>query len=53
MQVMNKEEMLAGLVEKVDNKIQPVFKAIQEKALFNQGKVMEACLLYTSPSPRD
>ena len=42
MQVTNKEELLADLVVKVDNKIQPVFKEIQEKALFNQGKVLEA-----------
>ncbi|WP_106449417.1 aminotransferase class I/II-fold pyridoxal phosphate-dependent enzyme [Trichococcus alkaliphilus] len=42
MQVTNKEARLSGLVEKVDNKIQPVFKGIQEKALFNQGKVLEA-----------
>ena len=42
MQATNKEARLAGLVEKVDNKIQPVFKGIQEKALFNQGKVLEA-----------
>lgn len=42
MQVTNKEEMLADLVGKVDNKIQTVFKEIQEKALLNQGKVLEA-----------
>ena len=42
MQVTNKEELLADLVVKVDNKIQPVFKEIQEKSLFNQGKVLEA-----------
>ncbi len=42
MQVTNKEELLVDLVVKVDNKIQPVFKEIQEKALFNQGKVLEA-----------
>ena len=42
MQVTNKEELLADLVVKVDNKIQPVFKEIQEKALFNQDKVLEA-----------
>ena len=42
MQVRSKEELLADLIVKVDNKIQPVFKEIQEKALFNQGKVLEA-----------
>lgn len=42
MQVTNKEELLAELVGKVDDKIQPVFKEIQEKALFNQAKVLEA-----------
>ena len=42
MQLKNKEEMLTELVGKVDNKIHPVFKEIQEKALLNQGKVLEA-----------
>ncbi|CZQ87384.1 pyridoxal phosphate-dependent transferase [Trichococcus palustris] len=43
MQVMNKEEQsLEKMVGKVDLKIQPVFKTIQEKALFNQAKVLDA-----------
>lgn len=43
MQVMNKEvQSLDKMVEKVDLKIQPVFKTIQEKALFNQAKVLDA-----------
>ena len=43
MQVMNKEEQsLEKMVGKVDLKIQPVFKTVQEKALFNQAKVLEA-----------
>lgn len=42
MQATNKEDKLTGLVEKVDSKIQPIFKGIQEKALLNQAKVLEA-----------
>ncbi len=43
MQVMNKEvQSLEKMVGKVDLKIQPVFKTVQEKALFNQAKVLEA-----------
>lgn len=43
MQVKNKgEEALANIIERVDLKIEPVFKTIQEKALFNQAKTLEA-----------
>ena len=43
----------SNLVEEVENILIPYFKKIEKRALFNQEKVLNACLLYTSPSPRD